>query len=112
MRYLVPYTVLHTVCVAQWRLSRGAVIRARRADLRPCTARLRRAEPPRGTVRPPEFGTAQPCRTESGIFSTPSTAGNSIYTEKNYNSGGVVANESAKDAKTAHVTIYHDAQHP
>jgi putative CocE/NonD family hydrolase len=39
-------------------------------------------------------------------------AGNSIYTEKNYNSGGVVANESAKDAKTAHVTIYHDAQHP
>jgi putative CocE/NonD family hydrolase len=39
-------------------------------------------------------------------------AGNSIYTEKNYNSGGVVANESAKDAKTAHVTIYHDAQYP
>jgi uncharacterized protein len=39
-------------------------------------------------------------------------AGSSIYGEKNYNSGGVVVNESAKDAKTAHVTIYHDAQHP
>lgn len=37
---------------------------------------------------------------------------NSIYIEKNYNSGGVVANESAKDARTAHITIYHDAQHP
>jgi hypothetical protein len=30
--------------------------------------------------------------------------------EKNYNSGGVVAEESGKDAKTAHVTLYHDAQ--
>ena len=36
---------------------------------------------------------------------------NTIYYEKNYNSGGIVANESAKDAKTAHVTLYHDAQH-
>jgi putative CocE/NonD family hydrolase len=34
---------------------------------------------------------------------------NSIYLEKNYNSGGVVANESKKDARTAHVTLYHDA---
>jgi putative CocE/NonD family hydrolase len=37
---------------------------------------------------------------------------NSIYAEKNYNSGGVVADETAKDARTAHVTVYHDAQHP
>jgi putative CocE/NonD family hydrolase len=33
---------------------------------------------------------------------------NSIYLEKNYNSGGVVARESKKDARTAHVTLYHD----
>jgi hypothetical protein len=32
--------------------------------------------------------------------------------EKNYNSGGVVADETAKDARTAHVTLYHDAAHP
>jgi len=37
---------------------------------------------------------------------------NSIYQQKNYNSGGVVANESGKDARVAHVTVYHDAQHP
>lgn len=37
---------------------------------------------------------------------------NSIGTEKNYNSGGVVAAETAKDAKTAHVTLLHDAEHP
>jgi putative CocE/NonD family hydrolase len=37
---------------------------------------------------------------------------NSIYVEKNYNSGGDVAGETAKDARTAHVTLYHDAQHP
>jgi uncharacterized protein len=37
---------------------------------------------------------------------------NSIYLEKNYNSGGVVADESAKDARTAHITLYHDAGHP
>jgi uncharacterized protein len=37
---------------------------------------------------------------------------NSINQEKNYNSGGVVAEETAKDARTAHVTIYHDASHP
>ncbi|MGA2134769.1 MAG: CocE/NonD family hydrolase [Bryobacteraceae bacterium] len=36
---------------------------------------------------------------------------NSIQLEKNYNSGGVVANESAKDARTAHVALYHDAAH-
>lgn len=36
---------------------------------------------------------------------------NSIQLEKNYNSGGVVARESAKDARTAHITLYHDAGH-
>jgi len=37
---------------------------------------------------------------------------NTIYLQKNYNSGGDVAQETAKDARTAHVTLYHDAQHP
>jgi putative CocE/NonD family hydrolase len=37
---------------------------------------------------------------------------NSIAFEKNYNSGGVVADETAKDARTAHVAVYHDAEHP
>lgn len=37
---------------------------------------------------------------------------NSAFLEKNYNSGGVVAAESAKDARTAHITLYHDAEHP
>ncbi len=37
---------------------------------------------------------------------------NSIYAQKNYNSGGVVADETAKDARTAHVVLYHDAEHP
>ena len=37
---------------------------------------------------------------------------NSINWQKNYNSGGVVAEESGKDARTAHITLYHDAEHP
>ena len=37
---------------------------------------------------------------------------NTIYLEKNYNSGGVVAEESGKDAQTAHVTLHHDKDHP
>jgi hypothetical protein len=37
---------------------------------------------------------------------------NTIYLEKNYNSGGVVAEESGKDARTAHVTLHHDQDHP
>lgn len=37
---------------------------------------------------------------------------NSISAEKNYNSGGVVANETAKDAQTAHIQLLHDAEHP
>lgn len=37
---------------------------------------------------------------------------NTIYLEKNYNSGGVVAEETTKDAHTARVTVYHDAAHP
>jgi putative CocE/NonD family hydrolase len=37
---------------------------------------------------------------------------NSTAVEKNYNSGGVVALETAKDAKTAHITLAHDTEHP
>ena len=36
---------------------------------------------------------------------------NSIGTEKNYNSGGAVAEETGKDARTAHVALLHDAEH-
>jgi putative CocE/NonD family hydrolase len=39
-------------------------------------------------------------------------APNSIFWEKNYNSGGPVEQESRKDARVAHVTLYHDAEHP
>jgi uncharacterized protein len=37
---------------------------------------------------------------------------NSIHVQKNYCSGGVVAEETAKDARTCHVQVYHDATHP
>ncbi|HXN64214.1 MAG TPA: CocE/NonD family hydrolase [Candidatus Acidoferrales bacterium] len=37
---------------------------------------------------------------------------NSPDSEKNYNSGGAVENETVQDARTAHITLYHDAQHP
>ncbi len=36
---------------------------------------------------------------------------NTPSVEKNYNSGGVVALETAKDAKTAHASLVHDAEH-
>jgi uncharacterized protein len=36
---------------------------------------------------------------------------NSIFWQKNYCSGGVVGEETAKDARTCHVQIYHDATH-
>jgi putative CocE/NonD family hydrolase len=39
-------------------------------------------------------------------------AANTADLEKNYNSGGVVADETARDARTAHVTLFHDAAHP
>ena len=39
------------------------------------------------------------------------TAVNSILWQKNYCSGGVVAEETAKDARTCHVHVYHDAPH-
>lgn len=39
------------------------------------------------------------------------TSPNSIAWQKNYNSGGVVADETAKDARTCHVKVHHDAQH-
>lgn len=37
---------------------------------------------------------------------------NSIFWEKNYNSGLRVADETSKDARTARVALYHDAEHP
>ncbi|HEU4665968.1 MAG TPA: CocE/NonD family hydrolase [Dokdonella sp.] len=37
---------------------------------------------------------------------------NSMYAEKNYNTGGTVSAESGKDARTVTVTLYHDAAHP
>ena len=37
---------------------------------------------------------------------------NSIYLQKNYNAGGVVAFESGKDARSARVTLFHDPDHP
>jgi uncharacterized protein len=40
------------------------------------------------------------------------TCNNSVHWQKNYNSGGNVLYESARDARTAHITVYHDAQHP
>ncbi len=40
------------------------------------------------------------------------TSPNSIYWQKNYNSGGVVADETGADARTATVRVYHDAAHP
>lgn len=36
---------------------------------------------------------------------------NSIHLQRNYNSGGVVAQESARDARTVTVQLLHDAQH-
>lgn len=40
------------------------------------------------------------------------TCPNTIHLQKNYNSGGVVAAESSRQARTAHVKIFHDRQHP
>jgi uncharacterized protein len=37
---------------------------------------------------------------------------NSPGIEKNYNSGGVVASETGNVARTAHITLVHDAEHP
>jgi len=36
---------------------------------------------------------------------------NSIYYQKNYNSGRIIAEERAQDARIAHVKLYHDSQH-
>jgi uncharacterized protein len=40
------------------------------------------------------------------------TSPNSIYIQKNYCSGGIVANETSKDARSAHIIIYNDRLHP
>jgi len=37
---------------------------------------------------------------------------NSIELQKNYNSGGAVQHETGADARTAHITLHHDAGHP
>jgi putative CocE/NonD family hydrolase len=37
---------------------------------------------------------------------------NSMYVEKNYNTGGTVAEESVKDARVVTVKLYHDKSHP
>ena len=37
---------------------------------------------------------------------------NSIYYEKNYNTGGVAARETLKDARTVKVSLFHDRAHP
>ena len=37
---------------------------------------------------------------------------NSIYFEKNYNTGGIAAEETVKDARTVTVTLFHDRAHP
>jgi hypothetical protein len=39
------------------------------------------------------------------------TAMNSILWQKNYCSGGIVREETAKDAHTCNVQVYHDAEH-
>jgi hypothetical protein len=36
---------------------------------------------------------------------------NSPAQQRNYNSGGVVADETAQDARTVTVTLHHDATH-
>jgi putative CocE/NonD family hydrolase len=38
------------------------------------------------------------------------SAVNSILFQKNYCSGGIVAEETAKDARTCHIQVYHDAE--
>lgn len=40
------------------------------------------------------------------------TAPDHVYFEKNYNSGGDVTKESSRDARTAHIKVFHDPQHP
>jgi putative CocE/NonD family hydrolase len=37
---------------------------------------------------------------------------NTPLAQKNYNAGGVVSNESAKDARTAVIKLHHDEAHP
>jgi predicted acyl esterase len=36
----------------------------------------------------------------------------SIYSQKNYNTGGDVSKESIADARPVTVTLYHDREHP
>lgn len=52
-----------------------------------------------------QVGKGSRLRLVIGSANTPSA-------EKNYNSGGVVAKETGKDARTAHIQLLHDAEHP
>jgi hypothetical protein len=52
-----------------------------------------------------QVGKGSRLRLVIGSVNTPSS-------EKNYNSGGVVATETGKDARTAHVQLLHDSEHP
>jgi putative CocE/NonD family hydrolase len=77
---------------------------------------LREAKPvPPGEVLKYEFATFNWFSRQVGagsrlrlVVSSP----NSIFVQKNYNSGGDVSRETAREARTAHVTVYHDAEHP
>jgi hypothetical protein len=42
----------------------------------------------------------------------PGIKGTPITFQKNYNNGGVVAEETGTDAQTARISLYHDADHP
>ncbi len=36
---------------------------------------------------------------------------NSIFWQKNYNTGGAVSDESGRDSRPAHISVYHDSAH-
>jgi predicted acyl esterase len=40
------------------------------------------------------------------------SAANSMFNEKNYNSGKVVADETIRDARPVDVAVVHDSKHP
>lgn len=45
------------------------------------------------------------------IFTLTPSSPNSIFWQKNYCSGGIVADETAKDARIAQIQVHHDAEH-
>jgi putative CocE/NonD family hydrolase len=85
---------------------------AKRARYRHSLRKEELVEP--GSIERYEFNTFRyfSRRLEKGsrlrvVFSSP----NSIHVEKNFNSGREVADETGKDARTAHVKLYQDADH-